>query len=375
LASTCMLIVKTSEDGGTVIKMDVPKYEMVKNYVRHLLTDNIITFGDKLPSENELTEKFQVSRQTVRQAFSELSSEGYIYKEQGRGTFSKYKKKANQKQIVAVLTTYLSGFVFPGIIAGVEQVLSEEGYMMLLSNTNNTKKREAQYLENILEHNVVGLIIEPTKSACENVNIKLLETLRDKGIKTVFINACYDNFDSSYVLLDDIKGGYIATEYLLQLGHRRIAGVFKADDKQGVNRENGYVSALKKYGAAADPRFIGEYETENMYDFPYMFAQSLLRTENRPTAFFCYNDQCALMVIQAINDNGLRVPDDISIVGYDDSISIMQSDFKLTTISHPKEEMGRQAAKSMIDMLDGRIEKPQMTYKPELIVRNSSKNI
>ncbi|NCU27808.1 GntR family transcriptional regulator [Candidatus Nomurabacteria bacterium] len=172
--------------------MDMPKYEMVKNYVKHLLIDNAIAFGDKLPSENELTEKFQVSRQTVRQAFSELTSEGYIYKEQGRGTFSKYKKKANQKQIVAVLTTYLSGFVFPGILAGVEQVLSEEVYIILLSNTNNTKKREAQYLENILEHNVVGLIIEPTKSACENVNIRLLETLRDKGIKTVFINACYD---------------------------------------------------------------------------------------------------------------------------------------------------------------------------------------
>ena len=355
--------------------MDMPKYEMVKNYVKHLLVDNAIAFGDKLPSENELTEKFQVSRQTVRQAFSELTSEGYIYKEQGRGTFSKYKKKANQKQIVAVLTTYLSGFVFPGILAGVEQVLSEEGYMMLLSNTNNTKKREAQYLENILEHNVVGLIIEPTKSARENVNIRLLETLRDKGIKTVFINACYDNFDSSYVLLDDFKGGFIAAEYLIQLGHKKIAGVFKTDDKQGVNRKNGYIAVLEKYGAAADPRLIGEYGTENMYDFPYIFAQSRLRSEDRPTAFFCYNDQCALMVIQAINDSGLRVPDDISVVGYDDSISIIQSDFKLTTISHPKEEMGRQAAKFVIDMLDGRIEKPQMIYKPELIVRNSSKNI
>lgn len=355
--------------------LNTPKYELVKDYVKHLIKEDIVTFGGKLPSEHELMDKFKVSRQTIRQAFSELTSEGLIYKEQGKGTFSNYRKEAKQKQIVAVLTTYITGYVFPGIISGIEQALSDEGYMMLLSNTNNIKEREAQYLTSILEHNVVGLIMEPTKSARPNTNLKLLEDIRSKGIKFVFLNALYDDFESSYVLLDDYKGGFIATEYLIQLGHRRIAGIFKTDDKQGVNRKKGFIAAMEKYGAAVDPDFIGEYETSNMYDFPYMFAQSLLRRENRPTAFFCYNDQYAMMVLQAIHDRGLKVPDDISIVGYDDSISIMQSDVKLTTISHPKKGMGMQAAKYMIDMLDGRLEKPQMTYRPELIVRNSCRNI
>lgn len=355
--------------------MDTPKYELVKNYVKHLLNENIVTYGGKLPSEHDLMDKFKVSRQTIRQAFSELSSEGLIFKEQGKGTFSNYRKEAKQKQIVAVLTTYIAGFVFPGIISGIEQTLSDEGYMMLLSNTNNIKEREAQYLTNILEHNVVGLIMEPSKSARPNTNIKLIEDIRNKGIKFVFLNAYYDNFESSYVLLDDFKGGYIATEYLIQLGHRRIAGIFKTDDKQGVNRRSGFVAAMEKYGVVVDPDFIGEYETSNMYDFPYMFAQSLLRREDRPTAVFCYNDQYAMMVLQAIRDRGLKVPDDVSVVGYDDSISIMQSDVKLTTISHPKKEMGIQAAKYMIDMLDGRLDRPQMIYRPELIVRNSCRNI
>ncbi len=355
--------------------LNTPKYELVKDYVKHLIKEDIVTFGGKLPSEHELMDKFKVSRQTIRQAFSELTSEGLIYKEQGKGTFSNYRKEAKQKQIVAVLTTYITGYVFPGIISGIEQALSDEGYMMLLSNTNNIKEREAQYLTSILEHNVVGLIMEPTKSARPNTNLKLLEDIRNRGIKFVFLNALYDDFESSYVLLDDYKGGFIATEYLIQLGHRRIAGIFKTDDKQGVNRKKGFVAAMEKYGVSFDPDFIGEYETSNMYDFPYMFAQSLLRRDDRPTAFFCYNDQYAMMVLQAIHDRGLKVPDDISIVGYDDSISIMQSDVKLTTISHPKKGMGMQAAKYMIDMLDGRLEKPQMTYRPELIVRNSCRNI
>lgn len=355
--------------------MDIPKYELVKNYIKHLLKESIVAYGAKLPSEHELMDKFKVSRNTVRQAFTELTSEGYIYKEQGKGTFCNYRTDLKHKQIVAVLTTYISGFVFPGIISGIEQVLSDEGYMMLLSNTNNLKEREAQYLTSILEHNVVGMIIEPTKSARENTNIRLLEDIRSKGIKTVFINACYDNFDSSYVLLDDIKGGYMAAEYLLQLGHKKIAGIFKTDDKQGVCRKSGYISAMKKYGVDIDRDCIGEYETANMYDFPYVFAQSLVRKQDRPTAFFCYNDQCALMVIQAIKDKGLSIPEDISIVGYDDSVATMQSEIKLTTILHPKKEMGKQAAKYMADMLEGRMERPQKVYQPELIVRSSCRNI
>ena len=226
-----------------------------------------------------------------------------------------------------------------------------------------------------MDHNVAGIIIEPTASSRPNTNGRLLYDIRDKGIKTVFINSCYDDFDSAYVLLDDTRGGHMAAEYLLQLGHRKIAGIFKTDDTQGVRRKEGYLAALRAYGAEADQLLIGEYETADMYDYPYMFAQSLIRTGGYPTAFFCYNDQCALMVIQAIKDKGLRVPEDISVVGYDDSISPMHSEVKLTTIRHPKNAMGVQAARFMVDMLEGRMERPQKIYEPELIVRKSCRNL
>lgn len=354
---------------------DITKGEMVKRYVRHLLRDDIISYGSKIPSEHELMDKFQVSRQTVRQAFGALEAEGLIYKEQGKGTFSNYDKGAGQNRIVAVVTTYLSGFVFPGIMSGIEQVLSDEGYMMLLSNTNNIKEREARYLRSVLEHNVVGIIIEPTASSQANSNLKLLRGIEEKGIKTVFINALYDDFESAYVLLNDLKGGLMATDYLLQMRHRRIAGIFKTDDKQGIDRKAGFLKALSAAGIPEASEFIGEYNTAQMYDYPYMFAQSLLQKEGSPTAFFCYNDQCALMVIRAIHDRGLRVPEDISVVGYDDSAFPMHSEAKLTTIRHPKKEMGIQAAKFMVGMLEGRMRMPQYMYEPELIIRKSCRNL
>jgi len=210
------------------------KYEMVKQHVVNLLTQGVVGFGEKLPSEHSLMDQFNVSRNTIRQAFSELTSLGLIYKEQGRGTFSKYvPKNRNEKRIVAVMTTYISDYIFPDIIFGIEEVLSAEGYSMLLSNTNNNKEKETQLLKNIIAHDVCGLIIEPTRSALTNINQPLFEELRTKGIKIVFINATYPDVPGASVLLDDERGGFIATEYLLQLGHKRIAGIFKRMTSRG----------------------------------------------------------------------------------------------------------------------------------------------
>lgn len=337
--------------------------------------DGTVSFGEKLPSEYELIAKFNVSRHTIRKAFAELSNTGYIFKKQGMGTFSKYKHGEKPKQVIAVLSTFISSFVFPSIIAGIEELLSEEGYMMLLSNTNNTKGKEAQLIKRILEYQVAGMIIEPSESAIGNTNLKLLQGIQDRKIPTVFINALYENVSSSYVLLDDLKGGLIATEYLIHLGHRRIASIMKTDDNQGVERNKGMLSAMRKYGISPRPEFIKSFDTKSMYEAPYIITQALLRKDDRPTAIFCYNDQCALMVIQAIQDSGLSVPDDISVVGYDDSLELMQGKIKLTTVSHPKKKMGIQAASFLIGMLDGRLESPQKVFQPELIVRNSCRNV
>ncbi len=355
--------------------MNIPKYEMVRNYIKNLLVSGTVLHGEMLPSENELISKFNVSRHTIRKAFGELSSTGYIYKKQGKGSFSNYKPNEKPKQIIAVLSTFISSFVFPSIIAGIEQVLSDEGYMMLLSNTNNTKEKEAQLLTNILEYNVAGMIIEPAKSAGRNTNHKLFVEIRKRNIKTVFINAVYEDFSSPYVLLDDIRGGFMATEYLIHLGHRKIASIMKTDDRQGVDRTNGMISAMQKYNVSPTPDFFGTYDTHSMYEAPYILAQSLMRMKDRPTAIFCYNDQCALMVIQAIHDSGLSVPEDISVVGYDDSLESVQGNLKLTTVSHPKKEMGQQAARFLIGMLNGQLDFPQKIFQPELIVRNSCRSV
>jgi len=351
------------------------KYIKIAEYFKAEITAGNINTGEQLLTENEIAAKFQVSRHTVRQALMELEKGGYIYKEQGKGTFCSPKNKNTKKKTIAVLTTYISNYIFPSIISGIEEVLSAEGYNLMLLNTNNEKQKEADYLQKIIDNDVAGLIVEPTMSAYKNVNLNLYKELEQKGIPYIMINAKYDELDSAYVVMDDVEGGYLLTKYLLQLGHRKIAGIFKQDDLQGVNRQLGYKKALEEFGINYNSDFINSYVTKENTFAPYEFTSNLIDRSERPTAIICYNDQIAMYVQQAIKDAGLQIPEDISVTGYDDSDIAMRTELKFTTVAHPKEDMGRRAARLLINMILGKVKKPIYVYKPELIVRYSTGSI
>jgi GntR family transcriptional regulator of arabinose operon len=203
------------------------------------------------------------------------------------------------------------------------------------------------------------------------VDYGFFRELEKKGVPLLFLHATYPELDSPSILMDDEQGGYTATQYLLQLGHRRIAGIFKSDDLQGIRRQAGFERAMQEYQCEVDPSLIGNYETKQLVSFPYQFTLDLIKKKDPPTAIVAYNDQIALKAIEAIRDEGLGVPEDISIVGYDDSHLATAAEVKLTTIRHPKEEMGQHAARTMIGMIESRVENPSFVYAPELVVRTS----
>jgi GntR family transcriptional regulator of arabinose operon len=350
----------------------LPKYMKIAEYFKKLIKSGEIKYGEKILSESEIIEKFKVSRHTVRQALMDLDNGKYIHKEQGKGTFCTFIEKDNGKKTIAVLTTYISNYIFPPIISGIEEVLSASGYTLTLFNTNNEKQKERECLQKIIDNEVLGLIVEPTTSALENTNLELYKKLEERKIPYIMINTKYDELNPAYVIMDDVEGGSSITNYLLQLGHREIAGIFKTDDIQGVNRKLGYMKALNQYGIDVNNNYVGQYETCEANFFPYEFTSNLLRKDKRPSAIVCYNDQIAIQVLQAIRDKGYRVPEDISIVGYDDSDMATATEVKLTTIRHPKKEMGERAARFLMNMIENKEEKLNYLYKPELIVRNSA---
>ena len=348
----------------------MPKYYRLKEYLKEQMKRGAIAPGHQLPSENMLADQFKISRHTVRKALNDLEHEGMIYREQGRGTFCAFPATA-KGQTVAVVTTYISEYIFPAVIRGIEEVLSAAGCLLLMASTGNAKSKEATCLENLLQHKIAGLIIEPTQSARENENLAYYRELENRGIPYLMLHAYYPELNPAYIIMDDEKGGYLATQHLLQLGHRRIAGLFKADDLQGLKRQAGYLKALRDYGIAPAPALIGAYETEELYSYPDQFVRAILKQSPPPTAMVCYNDQVALFVLEALREEGIKVPADFSLISFDDSSLAVASEVKLSGIRHPKVSMGHQAARLILDMLADKTYKPRFIYQPELILRAS----
>jgi len=358
----------------------LPKYLQLKREIESQIFSGRIAPDEQLPSEHEMARKFGVSRQTVRQAIGELVQEGLLYRIQGKGTFCAKAngRKRSDMPVVGIMTTYISEYIFPAIVRGAEKVLSEKGYRLLLFNTDNNKDKERECLEMIMKHPVSGLIAEPTKSAVGNPNLSGYLVLQGQSVPIVMINARYPELECPSVQLDDEAGGFKATVHLIELGHRRIAGFFKTDDLQGVNRLKGFLRAHFERRISVDPELIVRYDTEGKFDTPLKEAARLLARKERPTAFICYNDELAVRMLDVVRDAGLSVPDDLSLVGYDDSFLATATEVKLTTIVHPQARMGEQAA----DMLLKMIEQPRdlhvvrsIVHTPELVVRQSTRRI
>lgn len=354
------------------------KYWKLMNELKQKIVDDTYQAGDKMPSENELAASYQVSRHTVRKALALLEHEGFIYAIHGKGTFcSELGRHTKTSRNIAVVTTYLSDYIFPAVIQGIDQVMTDNGYSILLKNTKNSSSAEGKCLEELLSKDIEGLIIEPSKSEIYCRHIALYKKLDEFHIPYVFIQGTMEQLsDRPYVMMDDFKGGYLITKYLLSLGHRKILGMFKADDRQGIERHRGYAKALQEYGVFYDPDGIIWFHTEDRAVKPFARLRSMV-TQNIPfDSVVCYNDQIAIKTIQTLSQLGLSVPEDISVTGYDNSFLAENYQVGLTTIAHPHERLGEIAAKLLLDLMQEKtlsLADRQIVIEPELIERESCK--
>ena len=330
----------------------MPKYQEIAGWLEQGICDGRYLSGQKLPSGQALREQFGVSRQTVRRALEVLEDEGLVYGRQGSGTFvadQEAEENAKSRQI-AVVTTYVDNYIFPRIIQGVESVLSREGFQVQISFTNNRLQKEGEILENLMNQELRGLIIEATKSALPNPNIPLYRCLLEKGVQILFLNSGYPELDCPVVALDDVEAGRCAARFLLDMGHTELGGIFKSDDGQGRLRYQGFLSEIRSAGLQTEDDQFVWYDTGDIGSFARMERRFLERLADC-TAVFCYNDSAAVELMELLGKNGIRVPEDLSIVSVDDTDLALYGDVGLTSVHHPKEELGKKAAEIMLSML------------------------
>lgn len=314
----------------------------------------------KLPTEYELVERFSVSRQTIRQAIAFLKSEGLVYQVQGSGTYvasSATKRTADKRRggNVLVICTYISDYIFPSIIRGIEKELSSSGYIVNLVATGNRVETERHILQKILEgQEVDGIIVEGTKTGFPNPNVGLYERIEKMGVSVVFLHCSYPELANAIVVgMKDKEGGVIAAKTLLSKGCRTFKAIFKSDDRQGLLRYAGFCEGLLDSGIDLGCSRTKWYTTEDMDSLDLLVSKMLESDPSSPDGFICYNDQIATALVRHYEQQGRDLP---VVFSFDHSYLCEAYKGKIISIGHRKDELGTLAAKKMIGMINGQEE-------------------
>ncbi|AXI10426.1 GntR family transcriptional regulator [Oceanobacillus sp. 143] len=357
------------------------QYQVIIDDIKSKILSGEYSVLEKIPTETALQEKYNVSRHTVRKAILELSNEGFLKSEKGSGTYVsnqyQYKSSANpNNRTIGVITTYISDYIFPSIIRGIEGRLNEENYSLLLASTNNDVQQEKKALEMMLSYGVDGLIVEPTKSNLYNPNIAYYLSFKEQDIPFIMINAYYEELDVPFLCLDDVQSSYLATKELISKGHTQIGLISKTDDLQGKFRMKGYIKALSEAKLRFEPEHVYSYNTETKQDLYSNLMEFLNNNRDAMTAIVCYNDEVGFIVANLCRHLGISIPEELSIIGQDNSYIAKNASIKLTTLTHPQEQMGRDAADWIIKKLQGRKDLPnEYYYQPELIEGETVKEL
>jgi len=257
---------------------------------------------------------------------------------------------------------------FSEIIGGVDQAVQEAGYVSILSSAEDNPQRERLCINLFQQKRVDGIILAGETMCLED---QAVLTLVEQNIPVVLVARELDDERVSQVVLDNVKGGRLATEHLLSLGHRRIACIGGPEGKHDSEmRLLGYRQCLDEAGIAFDPELVARGGI--LAEDGFRAMQTLLARDVHPTAVFCYNDTQAFGALKALHEAGIAVPDGMSVVGFDDIEFCEYSSPALTTVRQPRFELGHTGAKILFEMLEGTTMAQRAMIEPALILRKST---
>ena len=269
------------------------------------------------------------------------------------------------RTIGVVVTTIADPFVSE-VLSGIEETANRHGYSVFLAESNTDSEREIKAVQSFAERWVDGIVV--TSSRVGSLHFELLSEMQ---VPIVLVNNQRPGASAHSVMIQNREGSRQAVQHLMRLGHRRIAYIRdKFGYESDAERLAGYRTALRQGGIALSKELIvcGDGKAEGG-----MFAmRSLLGLEEPPTAVFCYNDMTALGALRCIHDERLQVPQDISVVGFDDLFIASYTSPRLTTVRQPRRQLGQLAMESLLRSMSGEESVGAITVPAELIVREST---
>lgn len=345
----------------------LPLYRQLAEKLRSQIKSGDIRPGEKLKSESEMVSEYNVGRLTVRNALQLLVNDGELIKVHGKGTFCAEQRTRADALNVEVLLDMNDIYFIPYHVRGISSVLSEKKSNFLISNTQDDDIILCSLLEGIVSKGASGVIFQYTGINCtpewRDRITGLLDTLSDRNIPVIMLDGCLDNAAVSCFFLNEKYGGMRAAEHLAAFGHKKCAFMGLRKHRDSRLRCEGFCEGASVFGLC-DPEMI-EYSGN--------WEEELIRSvKEGVTGFFVFNDDAALKAVLSLKKNGYRVPEDVSVIGFDDTYIATAYDPQLTTLTHPKEKMGSDAANYLLKMIGSGNNTPvNREYRPELIMRGS----
>jgi LacI family transcriptional regulator len=302
------------------------------------------------------------TRALVHAAMTEL---GFVRNESAR------QLRAGRSRIVGYVMLDGTNPFFTDVAQGIEEEADANDLSLFLCNSDNRPDRERSYLDRLEEQRVQGILITPT-----DPDAPILDELARRGTPVIIVDRTRRGNTHCSVAVDDVHGGELAVEHLLEMGHERIAFVGgPAALGQVRDRRNGALQALSNAGLSPDRLVVIDTSALTVTEGRNAGERLLgLSARTRPTAVFCANDLLALGLLQECVSTGVRVPDNMAIVGYDDIVFAAAAAVPLSSVRQPRAQLGRTGAALLLrEVQEADHQHQQVLFAPELVVRRSSR--
>ena len=361
------------------------KQQQIRQWVLEAIRTGQIIPGDKLPSESELCTKLGASRGSVRQAITTLVNEGWLRSQKGVGTFCIMKDRRLTMDI-GLVCFHSSSYIFPRIARGCDQIAHRRGFHILLNQSDYDTAREREILTKLRKRGVDGIIIEPIFDGSSASNVDLLEEIEAEGIPVVLLDNYFPDRGFTRIAMDDAAGGRLVASHLWDRGHRRIGVAYGSGYLPKKLRRDGAARFLEEAGAGIRADWIVECEEPVSTGRAFAALDAFLangsakgssRSSDLPTAMICTSDEEAMELFKAAEARGMKIPDDLSVISFDNSSLAELPGISLTSVDHPGQYMGELAVQVLLERVlnPGIACRTTSLIAPRLVERNSVVNI
>jgi len=350
----------------------IPLYFQLQTWLQEQIEQGVFKPDDKIPTEEELGEITGLARATIRKAINNLVNMGYLRRKRRLGTFVEHHSKSeNKRDIVGIIVPDIRTGYTPELVRGIEDEAANNRLSTILCNTDDLFFKANFHAERLINNSVCCVIFVPT-AASDDKNQEIVDKFINRDIPVILADRTIDNTELDYVTTNNFDGGYQLTKYLINKGHKHIGITLSTLFSTERERFEGYKQALIDSGIEPDPRLI------KLHDGPYTdehyvkLAKKLLQKQDKITAIFAGHDRIAYVIYSVAKDMGISIPEDISVVGYDDLNPNYSNLMPLTTMHQPIYEMGQESLNILLKRNKGAFDSPQqIVLKSRLIERDS----